>query len=361
MSLLYSLEIRSNIRNYTAEIHENYDFFNQLATLPHHALMVDKNVYTLYNDILNKRFDKNKIFIFDAIEQNKTFETAEKIYSWLLTEFSAKRNLNFISIGGGITMDVSGFVASTLYRGINWYYVPTTLLSQVDSCIGSKTSLNFKTFKNLLGTFYPPYKIFINPNFTKTLSNLDLASGMGEIIKFLLMKGLEQGEISNIPNMMQKISSSQNNLAPIIHDCLNIKRSYMENDEFDTGLRNLLNFGHCFGHALENASNYYIPHGIAVNIGIIFASIVAVQRKAISQDTMNFIIHEICLPAIIQKQRISDYNVDYLLNNIKNDKKRTGAGLPLVYPTQNGLYKTLDLSEEEFRSALNVLIKILFT
>lgn len=361
MTPLYSIEVHSYIRNYTAEIHENYDFMDQLAALQHYALMIDKNVYELYHEVIDKKFDKNKIFIFEAIEENKTFESAEKIYTWLITEFSAKRNLNFISIGGGITMDVSGFVASTLYRGINWYYIPTTLLSQIDSCIGSKTSLNFKNFKNLLGTFYPPHKIFINPNFTKTLSKLDLASGMGEIIKFLLMQGLEQEKISEIPNIIQKITVSLNNLAPIIYECLNIKRSYMENDEFDTGRRNLLNYGHCFGHALENASNYYIPHGIAVNIGIIFASIVAVQRKAISQDNMNFIIHEICLPAIIQKQRISDYNVDYLLNNIKNDKKRTGAGLPLVYPTQNGLYKTLDLSEEEFRSALNVLIKILFT
>ena len=360
MTPLYSIEIHSHIRNYTAEIHTDYNFLDQLSALPQHALLVDKNVYELYREIIDPRFSKDKIFIFEATENNKTFESAGEIYTWLITNFSAKRNLNFISIGGGITLDVSGFVASTLYRGINWYYVPTTLLAQVDSCIGSKTSLNFKQFKNLLGTFYPPHKIFINPDFHKTLSDLDRSSGLGEIIKFLLMEGLEKGDISGIAGRMQKITDSQSNLAEVICDCLNIKRSFMENDEFDTGRRNLLNYGHCFGHALESASNYYVPHGVAVNIGIIFAGIAAVQRKTLSAEDMQFITREICMPFLVQEQRPADYDAEVLLNNLKNDKKRIGNGLPLVYPVQNGLSKILDLSEEEFRSALAVLKSILF-
>ncbi len=360
MSPLYTLEIRSNLRNYTAEIHDNYDFLDELAALPNHALLVDKNVFDLYKDIICKRFQQDKIFIFEATEQNKTFDAACEIYTWLITEFAAKKNLNFISIGGGITLDVSGFVASTLYRGIHWYYVPTTLLAQVDSCIGSKTSLNFKQFKNLLGTFYPPHKVFINPDFHQTLTDLDRSSGLGEIIKFLLMDGFEKNSLDNIAERMKHITSSRGILTEVIYDCLNIKRSYMENDEFDTGRRNLLNYGHCFGHALESASKYYVPHGIAVNIGIIFAGIIAVHRQTLSAETQEYITREICLPFLIQQQRMADYDAGKLLNNLKNDKKRTGPGLPMVYPEPGGLCKTLDLSEDEFHSALAELKKLLF-
>lgn len=360
MMPLYSIEIHSRFRNYTAEIHGNYEFLKQLADLPNHALLVDKNVYYLYEEIIKKYFGNEKIFIFDATESNKTFEAAGEIYTWLISEFSAKRNLNFISIGGGITLDVSGFVASTLYRGINWYYVPTTLLAQVDSCIGSKTSLNFKQFKNLLGTFYPPHKIFINPEFFNTLSGLDRSSGLGEIIKFLLMEGLEKGDLSGIAGRMKKITDSPGNLAEVIFNCLNIKRSFMESDEFDTGRRNLLNYGHCFGHALESASGYYVPHGVAVNVGIIFANIVAVQRKSLSADDLQYITEQICKPFLVQKQRISDYEPDILLNNLKNDKKRVGSGLPMVFPVDGGLCKVLDLTEGEFCTALTALKKVLF-
>ncbi|MBR2642100.1 MAG: 3-dehydroquinate synthase [Lentisphaeria bacterium] len=360
MTARYTLNIHSNIRNYTAEIHTDYSFLDQLAELPNAAVLVDRKVYDLYTEIITKRFPEEKIFLFDATENNKTFDAASEIYTWLITKFAARKNLNFISIGGGITLDVSGFVASTLYRGIQWYYVPTTLLAQVDSCIGSKTSLNFKQFKNLLGTFYPPHKIYINPDFHKTLSELDRSSGLGEIIKFLLMEGFEKQDISGIAERMQKITESSEQLADVICSCLNIKRSFMENDEFDTGRRNLLNYGHCFGHALESASGYYVPHGVAVNIGIIFAGFIAVSKGALTAEQHRYITRDICLPFLVQQQRSSDYDAERLLNNLKNDKKRTGNGLPMVYPVQDGLCKTLDLTEEEFQNALADLKKILF-
>ena len=316
-----SLTIHSRISDYRVNLCENLDFLDHLAQIPEAALLIDRNVYNLYNDRINAAFGDRKIFLFDALEENKNLDSAAEIYTWLTENFTAKRNLNFISVGGGITQDVSGFVASTLYRGINWYFVPTTLLSQVDSCIGGKTSLNFGNKKNLLGTFFPPEELFIYPEFQRTLTDLDRFSGFGEIIKFCLMDGLEKGDITGIPARLKLIKDSEKYLNEAVYYSLNVKRSFMENDEFDRGRRNLLNYGHCFGHALEGASGYKVPHGIAVNIGIMFANIIAVMRGRIDSQLSDFIRDGICLPFVFQKQLPEYYCEDALLNNLKNDKK----------------------------------------
>ncbi|MBR7131487.1 MAG: 3-dehydroquinate synthase [Lentisphaeria bacterium] len=355
-----SIPIRSSIRNYQADICSDTGFFEYLSSLPDAALLVDRNVYDLYRELFDRFFKGRAIFLFDALEANKNLEYLSGIYSWLVGSFAAKRNLNFISVGGGITQDVSGFAASTLYRGVKWYFVPTTLLAQVDSCIGGKTSLNFGSRKNLLGTFYPPHRLFIYPGFQKTLKELDRYSGYGEIVKFLLMDGFEKGSVSHVPGRMKDIVGSDGDLAGAVADCLRIKCAFMEDDEFDMGRRNLLNYGHCFGHALEAASGYFVPHGIAVNIGIIFANIVAVMRGRISQEFNDMIREEICLPFIFQEQRVIDYNGEKLLESLKNDKKRTGSGLPVVIPCDGGLEKIADLTFEEFYIALDILKKVLF-
>ena len=119
-----------------------------------------------------------------------------------------RKNMNLISIGGGITQDITGFVASSLYRGINWIFVPTTLLAQVDSCIGAKTSLNFNHYKNLVGTFYPPSEIHIYPEFLKTLTKEDFYSGVGEMAKLHLMNGEEDTKI--FVNSLDKIDKLDN-------------------------------------------------------------------------------------------------------------------------------------------------------
>ena len=124
-------------------------------------------------------------------EERKTLETVQELYGHFLGR-SAKRNMTLISIGGGILQDISGFAASTLYRGINWVFVPTTLLAQADSCIGSKTSLNYQGYKNLLGTFYPPNEVYIYMPFLATQAELDFYSGLGEVVKLHLMGGAER-------------------------------------------------------------------------------------------------------------------------------------------------------------------------
>jgi len=271
------LTINSNIRDYDVYFEDSLDFVDQFKEINNSVIIIDRNVYNLYNANF-QNFNLENILLFDALEENKTYEYVAKIYDFLISK-SAKRNLTIISIGGGITQDITGFVASTLYRGVNWIFVPTTFLAMTDSCIGSKTSLNYGKYKNLIGSFYPPQKIYINIEFLTTLSKLDFYSGIGETIKFQLMKEEYPKDFSEIINSVNDVINNKNYRLKIIHENMNIKLGYMKGDEFDLGRRNLLNYGHCFGHALETSSDYFVPHGIAVTIGIIFANAIAMQRS----------------------------------------------------------------------------------
>lgn len=350
-----TLSIHSQIRDYDVHVQNGFECLQKLGELADSVFLIDAKVSELYSDLFQSIVRDRPCYWFEAKEENKNLAEAEKIFDWIIASTTAKKNLNFVSVGGGITQDVSGFVASTLFRGVNWTFVPTTLLAQADSCIGGKTSLNFRHHKNLLGTFYPPKEIFIVPEFAQTLSELDLYSGYGEIIKFLLMHQIESKQDEKIAEKMQSIRSSSDDLGQTILDCLNIKRSFMEADEFDRGRRNLLNYGHCFGHALESASGYHVPHGIAVNIGIIFANIAAVNRGYISSKLLKEITETVNLPFLQQPQRPGDYQAAALLESLKNDKKRVGKGLPLVVPADGELLRLSDVTAEEFAAALDQL------
>jgi 3-dehydroquinate synthase len=245
--------------------------------------LVDEAVYTLFKGPLKKLAGDDFLLRIKADERNKDYLALARVYRALIAKGFTRRDV-LVTIGGGVLQDISGFVASTIYRGARWILIPTTLLAQADSCIGSKTSINLDTSKNLIGTFYPPDDILIDPAFLATLSDSAFRSGMGEIIKFhilsdrrryaflkkiLAVKGLRQS-----PFMRKAILST-----------LEIKRSYFERDEFDTGVRNLLNYGHCFGHALESATDFKVAHGEAVVVGMAFANLLAVRRGIMPRKT----------------------------------------------------------------------------
>lgn len=277
-----------------------------------------------------------------------------------LAKFDAKRNITLISIGGGITQDLTGFVASTLYRGIKWIFIPTTFLAQADSCIGSKISLNFESYKNLLGGFYPPNKIFIQPDFLNTLTTKDYFSGIGEVIKFSLLEENYPKNFENIISMVNSLKVAKDRLQTI-KKTMQIKKCYIDEDEFDTGKRNLFNYGHCFGHALENSSKYKVPHGIAVTIGMIFANIVSLNRNLISQKLFDFLNETLFIPNIPIKLKINYFGEEILLKSMKNDKKRVNTNLTIIIPIDEDIRaeKIDDLTEDEFIEAYKYLLKVL--
>lgn len=351
------LTINSNIRDYDVYFEDNLDFIDQFKEISNSVIIIDKNVYNLYNTNF-KNFNLENILLFDALEENKTYEYVAKIYDFLISK-SAKRNLTIISIGGGITQDITGFVASTLYRGVNWIFVPTTFLAMTDSCIGSKTSLNYGKYKNLIGSFYPPQKIYISTEFLTTLTKLDFYSGVGETIKFQLMKEEYPKDFAEVIHSVNEVINNKSYRLKIIHENMNIKLGYMKGDEFDLGRRNLLNYGHCFGHALETSSDYFVPHGIAVIIGIIFANAIAMQRNLISNETFNFLNNNLLIQNIPLKLEEKHLDATVLLNAMKNDKKRINQYLTVIIPDNEfQMIKVDDVSDEEFFSSLERIKRI---
>lgn len=356
--------IKSKIRDFKVKFTNDFSFIDEFLKIPYFVIVVESSLYKIYAAEIFDKFPKKKLIILNLNEKNKTLETVTKIYRKLLP-LTPKKNLTLISFGGGITQDITGFVASTLYRGINWVYIPTTLLAMADSSIGLKTSLNFTNFKNVLGTFYPPSTIYINPNFLKTLKQQDYFSGIGEIIKFYLMK---KNAYKNIKNSIKKINKLKrvrdNKFAiDIIKESIKIKLDYMEGDEFDRGRRNLLNYGHDLGHALESTSNFEIPHGIAIILGIIFANMVSLKRRWIDNKTFELLNKKLLLPMLnldnfnLKKQYFLE---ELLLENMERDKKRVNNNLALVLINKGfKLTKIVDFTEQEFRQILPDFLKTL--
>jgi 3-dehydroquinate synthase len=345
------MNITSSIRNYTVDFPENSDFIDAFEKHGERCYAVDQNVWRIYGDNLLKKLDRSSVIVVPVNEELKSLTSVLELYDTLIQR-SAKRNLTLISIGGGILQDITGFVASTLYRGINWIFVPTTLLAQADSCIGGKTSLNYKAFKNLLGTFYPPSQVFVHTPFLLTQEDIDFYSGLGEAVKLHIIGGLESAE--RIMKLLPAIHKREPQaLMQCVRDSLAIKHAYISEDEFDTGKRNMLNFGHCFGHAIEAASDFTIPHGQAVVLGVLLANMIATQRSILSRELQQFLAERLLMPSLTVKVTKNCLDPSKVIEGMKKDKKRTGKGLALVMMDKNyRMSKVNDLTEEEARQAL---------
>ena len=321
-------KIRSSLRDYNVYYSRDFEFIDDIRNIEDSFYVVDKKVYNLYPEYF-KGVPQERLYLFDAIEENKTLASAISLYEELVAK-GFKKSHTLISFGGGITQDTAGFVASTLYRGVPWICVPTTLLAQADSCIGGKTSLNFLDYKNILGTFYPPEKVYVDSAFIKTLSDLDFYSGVGEIIKMLLLDVNDKVNLEDIERIKDVSKEDTEELLSFIEKSHEIKIEHIEADEFDGGKRNMLNFGHCFGHALEVTSNYKVPHGIAVIIGMVYANIASKNRGLLSAEQCDEINRRCLLDNIPIKLEKEYFKTDKLLDAMKKDKKRTGKDLAMI-------------------------------
>jgi 3-dehydroquinate synthase len=301
------LKIPSKVNNYELAFIESLDYVINLSKQPNTITLIDSNVAQLYPEL-----EITNAISIQCIEQNKELQGVDNVIK-MLSERRANINTKLIVIGGGILQDLVGFCASIYSRGIEYILVPTTLLSQADSCVGGKTSLNFHDRKNLLGTFYPPSSILIYSKFIQTLPKLDYISGLGEIYKFHIL----QNKISEFNLTLP--------LEDMIYDGLKYKIDILSRDEFDRGERKFLNFGHTFGHALESTSKHEIPHGIAVIIGSMIAVMVS---KELGHSVVNY--DNIIKTGInlIKDSGLNFknewFNLEPLLEIIKSDKKSTG-------------------------------------
>ncbi|HEY6837602.1 MAG TPA: hypothetical protein VI389_02545 [Geobacteraceae bacterium] len=346
------MRLKSNIRDYFVRFVPSPAFVTELMGLPNPLFIVDENVWASHGEGCLAPLKNADTIILPIAEERKSLATVGELYEQIMAR-SPKKNLNLISIGGGITQDVSGFVASTLYRGVAWTYVPTTLLAQTDSCIGAKTSLNFLRYKNLIGTFYPPVAIYVHAPFLVTQKDVDYFSGLGELVKLHLMGGVEDARQLELA-LPLLVSRDAVALLPAVRRALTIKKGYIEEDEFDTGRRNMLNYGHCFGHALETATDFAVPHGQAVVIGMILANMVAARRGLLAPATERHLARNVLRPIIRVDVNALQIDPEKIITAMGQDKKRTGAGLPLVMLVDGqGMIKADDLTPAEVRQALD--------
>lgn len=320
------MKIVSKFKEYNVNIERDFVFMETLISKSGSYFIIDRKVYELYNSLFEK-VEVDKLYLLDALEENKNIYTALEICE-KLTALPQKRNINLVSIGGGIVQDITGFVANIIYRGINWIFVPTTILAACDSCIGGKTSLNYKNYKNLLGTFFPPDEIFICPDFFNTLTEKDFKSGLGEVVKFNVMRGTK-GITDMQLNLEMLITNDVDTMNKYLMSSLEFKKRFIEEDEFDRGSRLSLNYAHTFGHAFESISNYEIPHGTAVALGMMIANKISVDRDIFSTDKAKS-IEALCKKII--KIDFDNINIDMglIVDAIRKDKKQTSESITAV-------------------------------
>jgi 3-dehydroquinate synthase len=241
-----------------------------------------------------------------------------------------------VAVGGGLIQDVATLGYSIYMRGVNWDFFPTTLMAMVDSCIGGKSSINLGKQKNRLGNFHPPKKIFVDPSFLATLDPTSIASGLSEASKIMFASGPDAfSEYLN--NRAAYGPGSDSETASLIHLVLKTKAGFIEEDEFDTGRRRLLNFGHSFAHALEASSNFGVQHGIAVALGMLSAIQHSSTRGLpIVQDLQNYLT-QLLRPFSAEISTLSG-EVDWVKFrlSLKNDKKNSIDQINLVLPDSRG-------------------------
>lgn len=252
------------------------------------AVIVDRRVAELYAGPLATVLADPSTLCIEATEGHKSLERMPE-YVLHLLDHGLKRDWTLVAVGGGIIQDIVCFIAATLLRGLPWSFHPTTLLAQADSCIGSKSSINVGRFKNQLGTFTPPTSIHVATGVLDTLEDADIRSGLGEVIKVHVMSGWEDARA--LARDYPGLTRDRARLEHYIRRSLEIKQVRIEADEFDRDVRLVLNYGHTFGHAIESATSYAVPHGIGVTIGMDFANFISWRFGLLDRETYQF-LHE---------------------------------------------------------------------
>jgi 3-dehydroquinate synthase len=307
--------------------------------------LIDQHVADLYADQMKNVLNSSSVLLLDAEEATKSLHRFPSYVDHFVSH-GIRRDHSLFAIGGGIIQDTTCFLAATILRGVDWSFMPTTLLSQADSCIGSKSSINSGSAKNILGTFTPPSEVLISTNFLDTLDPQDVRSGIGEILKVHAIDG--PSSFDQITQDYDELFTNSEVMVRYIRRALAIKTTYIEEDEFDRGSRNIFNYGHSFGHALEAATDFAIPHGIAVTMGMDMANYVADKLNFGSLN--NFERMHPVLNENYNGFESLEVPLDPFLTAISKDKKNLGSSeVTLILPNMEGfLEKTRQPNDKVF-------------
>ena len=293
-----------------------------IKNIPNGILIMDSNIAKAY-----PQFDSllKHALLINAVETEKTLNGIAHVLDFLRENNCTKDN-TIIAIGGGVTQDIVTFASHVYYRGIKWVFVPTTLLAMSDSCIGAKCGINFNNLKNQLGVFHSPSQVLVCTKFIDTLTEDDIMSGYGEILKLMLIGSVKQ--LDNLKDKVINYGYRNQYLDSFIRQSLEVKKRIIEIDEYEKDLRHILNYGHTFGHSLEYVTDYEVPHGVAVTLGIDVANYVSLYKGIISSADFNMIHHFI--KWYFSYQIAHKISTRDLVNGTKRDKKVRDGKLNMV-------------------------------
>jgi len=315
------------------------------------AIITDETVDKLYGDLViqqltSQGFETVKITVPPG-EPSKSLKNVQLLYDFL-SDQQFTRSDGIIALGGGVIGDLAGFVAATYMRGIHYLQVPTTLLAQVDSSIGGKTGVNTRTAKNLVGAFWQPDGVLIDPDTLTTLESRRIREGIAEIVK---SAAIADAQLWHLLEPMADEAELLAHSEAVITACLKVKRQVVEEDELDNGNRLILNFGHTIGHAIEQTSGYgVISHGEAVSLGMVQISQIAEKKNLMPKGCTATII------AMLQKFNLpvkpKTWDEDALFTALTHDKKTRGDQIKIILLEYIGAAKIVTITIEEMKEYL---------
>jgi 3-dehydroquinate synthase len=323
------------------------------------AIVSNQTVFQRYGQMLSRSLTKARLrsvkFLMGDGERFKTLRTVERIYSFLAENHLDRRSV-LIALGGGVVGDVAGFVAATYLRGIAYVQIPTSLLAAIDSAVGGKTGVNLTQGKNLVGAFHQPKLVITDVSLLRSLPEREIRAGLYEAIKYGVIAGSQLFEF--ICGSLDKIKRlDQESLTKLIARCCEIKAEVVAQDEREGGLRQILNFGHTFGHALESITRYRkFTHGEAVGYGMIIASRLAAKLGMIDEHQARAI--EAVVLSLGRMPAIGNIEPDELFEAMRYDKKAQGGALTLILPTRIGAVRICrDVPPKAIRQAMQEFLQ----
>jgi 3-dehydroquinate synthase len=305
-------------------------------------------------------FPRDRMVLVEGSEQSKTLSTCESVLV-AMNAAGLARGDTVAAVGGGVIQDVATLASSLYMRGVDWIYVPTTLMAMADSCIGGKSSINAGGVKNLVGNFHPPRRVLVDPQFVSSLPAEAIASGLAEAVKICFARGTASFErFLAMPSATNP--GPDDGTAQLIEHVLESKKWFVEIDEFDRAERQLLNFGHSFGHAWEAASGFAIQHGIAVAAGVV----AAVEHPAAAHTASTERLEQYCLGllrTVASEVTAAFGRTDWQLftRSLRADKKNSRELLRLVLPAEGESVRIVELplNDEELTIAQHALRRAL--
>jgi 3-dehydroquinate synthase len=345
---IYDIVIENDFSGLAAEL-EKFEIADKRL-----CIVTDSNVRKIHCDaVCDALKDKCKnlvVFDFPYGEENKNIDTVKDIYTCLIKNKFDRKDM-LLALGGGVVGDVTGFVAATYLRGIDFVQIPTTLLAQVDSSVGGKTGVDFDQYKNMVGAFYMPKLVYTNIATLNTLDDRQYYAGMAEVMKYGLIKNAKFYEWI-IDNMYEIHEREFEALEYMVFQSCTYKKLVVEKDPTEKGERAILNFGHTIGHAIEKAKNFELLHGECVALGSVAAAYISWKRNLISMDDY-YEIRDMFVPFNLP---ISVENIDPedIYHITSSDKKMEGDHIKFILLKKIGkavIDKTV--TKEEIIAAIN--------